>query len=127
MTAKTILVADTDAPILRLVAQVLRKAGYNVLAANSADSALRAFDRRQEPLDLLITDVALPSLDGKELARRIGARQPGLPVLFLSGQTTAAGPPKHARALLAKPFSVSSLLETVRKLIEEGRETSAGA
>lgn len=127
MNVKTILVADADAPVLRLVAQVLRRMGYEVLAAASADNALHAFERCEEPLDLLIADLSLPSMNGAELARHMRARQPKLPVLFLSGQATAAAPPKRACALLAKPFTVSSLLETVRQLTGEERETSAGA
>ena len=83
--AGTILVVDDDARILELTGKMLRLAGYRVLEANIASEADLIFERNTAEIDLLVSDVQMPSLTGPELAVRLWQRNPRLPVVFMSG------------------------------------------
>jgi CheY-like chemotaxis protein len=107
MTPATILVADDDAPIRRLIATSLRAAGHTVLEAATADEAL---GQAREAPDLLIADLVMPSLGGLELATMLRSKLPRLAVLHMSGYQPRTDFNSDASAtLLSKPFTLAEL------------------
>jgi hypothetical protein len=111
---ETILVVDDEAGIRELIRKILSRERYRVLEAGSAEEAQAA--ARGQQIDLLITDVMLPGINGPELARRMQQAAPRLKALFISGHTGSAIIPPGA-AFLAKPFTLAALLEKVRETL----------
>lgn len=122
---ETILVVDDDDAVRSVVARVLRRAGYTVFAVTGPGEALALADAHRGGLDLLLTDIAMPEMDGLELARRLQLRRAGLEVLPMSGYApdVTASRWKHAdpSRLLRKPFTAARLLEAVRDALDAPR------
>ncbi|MEP6493338.1 MAG: ATP-binding protein [bacterium] len=119
---ETILLVEDDPHVRRLACRALADLGYNVVEASSATEALQVAGALDVPLDLLVTDVVLPELDGHDLADVLDVRQPGLKVLFMSGYTAEALA-HHRRiantnAFLEKPFNARRLAMAVRGALE---------
>ncbi len=119
----TILVVEDDATALGTVAMLLRREGYEVLTTTSPSSAMALFRARDARVDLLVTDVIMPTLDGDLLARQMLALAPQLPVLYMSGYPAdilkgrlAATP---GARFLPKPFTPTMLLAQVRRLLDD--------
>jgi CheY-like chemotaxis protein len=113
-TQKRILVVDDDRLVLESVCKALKGAGYQVRPAASADEALAQYAPPAEPFDLVLSDVAMPGMDGFELARRLAERDPHLNLLFLgsrSGHEPARKELLDRFPLLTKPFEPGELLE----------------
>ncbi|MGD0300061.1 MAG: ATP-binding protein, partial [Bryobacteraceae bacterium] len=120
-TATILLVEDQAA--VRLFAQdVLSDAGYNVLAASNGAAALENATSYQDNIDLLITDVVMPGMNGLQLAAQLAVVRPGLRVLYVSGYADSAllhrGVILENVALLPKPFSPQSLVSKVDELLQ---------
>lgn len=115
------LVAEDEDAVRRLLVELLRSAGYKVLAAASGAQALELAAAHPEPISLLVTDVAMPAMNGGELARRLVASHQQARVLFISGYSQAgalddlAGRPDFE--YLRKPFTPAALLARVRALL----------
>jgi CheY-like chemotaxis protein len=118
--AKTLLVVDDDPLVRDLETQILRLQGYTVLEAENAAEALR-LAASTAAIHLLVTDFAMPDIDGIELARRFRAAYPTTPVLLVSGSLplieNRAGDLDRVE-LLAKPFAFHELLDKVRTLLD---------
>jgi CheY-like chemotaxis protein len=84
---ETVLLAEDEEPVLKLGRAILADLGYTVLAANPPAQALRLAAEHAGAIDLLITDVVMPGMNGRELAERITAMKPGLRCLYMSGYT----------------------------------------
>ncbi|MDE3168010.1 MAG: response regulator [Acidobacteriota bacterium] len=116
-TAHTILVVDDDSMVLRLIEEVLRKAGYRVLSADGGRNAIRVYEDFGAPVHLLLTDVIMPDLTGPVLAERLRTHQPDLQILFISGFHDADMIQRFAGdrgiSLLPKPFTADVLLREV--------------
>ena len=112
-----------DEPLLRKVAcRVLRSFGHRVVEARDAMEAVGICEQERS-VDLLVTDVALPQMSGPELAARLKSVQPGLKVLFITGQASnamAGGGFNYGTWLLQKPFKPSALARKVRDILETG-------
>ena len=123
----TILVVDDERSIVELVSLLLRSAGYTVIATSDIGTALQAVSHTEIPIDLLISDVMMPDMNGVELAIKLRETRPEVPVLFISGHC----PVDHhfhdmqGTTLLAKPFGFMPLLNTVQQILgarDENRE-----
>ena len=118
---ETILVVEDEAPILELCSEVLKIAGYNVLTNTKPDEALAMAQKHQDTIHLLITDVVMPSMNGKELKERLEKIKPGIKVLYMSGYTADIiahrGVQAEGGAFLQKPFNTTDLTKMVRKVL----------
>jgi CheY-like chemotaxis protein len=118
-----VLLVEDDAPVRRLAEKVLRDAGYRVLEASSGEEALRlASDGTGASLDLLVTDMVMPGMSGAELAERVRALRPSLPVLYVSGYAEQGaalqGRVGAGAAYLPKPFTPAALSQEIRRLLD---------
>ncbi|GAC1340045.1 MAG: hypothetical protein NVSMB23_09820 [Myxococcales bacterium] len=126
---ETVLVVEDEPQLRLLVRRILEQNGYQVLEAAGATVALEAAEAHASSLRLLLSDVMMPGMDGRMLAARLRARQPGLRVLYMTGYPEAADqPPEEAHAqLIRKPFSTASLLAQVRGLLDTDEAAPADA
>ena len=119
---ETLLVVDDEPAVLLSCARVLRRMGYTVLAAASPAEALRIAEAHTHELSLLVTDVIMPEMSGKELSERLLARFPDLKCLFVSGYTAdiiaTRGVLEDGRAFLQKPFLPEDLALKVRSVLD---------
>ena len=117
-----LLVEDEDA-VRAFSARALRNKGYNVLEARSGEAALELLSEQQEPIDLLITDVVMPRLDGPSLVRRVRESRPDMPVIFISGYAEDSFRKRLGREagihFLPKPFSLKELAGKVKEVMGE--------
>lgn len=99
----------------------LREAGYNVLSAESPEEALRMVDEHSGRIELLLTDVVMPNMGGRELAAMVKERCPGVECLYMSGYTTELiedmGALDKGVHFINKPFTRAALTEEVRRLL----------
>lgn len=116
---QTILLVEDEAFVRNAAAEVLESAGYNVLIAASAAEARESY-RSLPTVDLLLTDVVLPGVTGRELAGEFNSLWPFARILLMSGYVDelASGPPTpYCKTHLSKPFSTTSLLMKVREAL----------
>ena len=120
---ETILLVEDEAAILDMAANLLRRQGYTVLAAATPGEALGLADTCARTIDLLLTDVIMPEMNGRDLARRLLDRQPGLRQLYMSGYTAdvigSHGVQDEGLNFIAKPFTMKNLARKVRAVLEQ--------
>jgi signal transduction histidine kinase/CheY-like chemotaxis protein len=119
--SETILLAEDDEVLRTLTARILTAQGYRVLEASDGVEALRVAEKHSGTLDLLTTDMVMPSMGGHDLANELSARRPGLKVLFVSGYTDDAvgrGELHPGDAFLQKPVDPRMLARKVRQLLD---------
>ncbi len=118
---ETILLVDDEPGVLAVTARLLRELGYTVLEASDPAAALATAESGAAP-DLLLTDVVMPGMKGRELAARLTDRYPGLPVLFMSGYDPETvfgdGLLEYGLQFLSKPVDRATLAARVRKLLD---------
>jgi CheY-like chemotaxis protein len=112
----TILLADDEPAIRKLVSRILRDHGYQVLEAEDGVAALEVANRHHGPLHLLLTDWRMPRLGGAGLIRSLAATHPETAILILSGYLDTEAPLNVA--ILRKPFRVADLVKKVRDVLE---------
>ena len=121
--SETVLVADDEPAIRNLVLDVLRPLGYHVLIAASGEEALTVSDALKGPIDLLLTDVVMPGMDGKKLADELCSRRPNVKVVFMSGYTDNAiahhGILDSGVILIQKPLTPGSLARKLREVLDK--------
>jgi two-component system, cell cycle sensor histidine kinase and response regulator CckA len=120
----TLLLVEDDALVRRLTAAMLESLGYDVVVAHSAAHALERCADPRQALDLLVTDVVMPMMNGRELRARAQQARPGLPVLFVSGYTSNVvvhqGVLEAGAHFLQKPFSRDDLARAVLAALGRG-------
>jgi PAS domain S-box-containing protein len=125
--SETILVVEDDEMVRHLVRETLARAGYHVLDAAGSVEARRIASTQRGGIHLLITDVVLPKISGRDLAAQLTERRPDLKVLFMSGYTDTAvvntGILQKEVAFLQKPFTPAALTQKVREVLEGGIRT----
>jgi PAS domain S-box-containing protein len=120
--AETILLVEDEPGVRQLVREMLHRLGYTILEAGGGPDALRIFDQHQGSIDLLLTDVIMPQMSGRELAERLRLRQPSLKVLYVSGYTDDMlahhGMLEPDVFLLPKPFAPDELAKKLREVLD---------
>ncbi len=126
---ETILLVEDEAALRNLTAQLLKGCGYKVLEAQTGAEALEVSRRYSEPIQLLLTDVVMPSMSGRVLADKISEERPETRIMFMSGYTGQTvgdhGVLAEGSLFLPKPFTRDSLARKVREALEPGRVNAA--
>lgn len=107
----SILVVDDEDPVRQTLAWMLQDAGHEVHEAGSGEQALR-FLHEHGPVDMVLSDINMPGIDGMELCLRVHREWPGLPVLLISGRP----PPNGARPFIPKPFRWDTLARAIQSV-----------
>lgn len=113
----TILLVDDDRQVLDLIQRRLERCGYTVLSAQRGQDAIALAIDHDDCIHLLITDLSLPDLPGREVVESIRQHYPGLPALILSGYAPDQGQPPPQDEFLQKPFKSAELLAKVAEII----------
>jgi CheY-like chemotaxis protein len=118
---QTILLIEDEPALRELLREVLAEAGYRVFAVGDGEAGLAAAREHREALHLLLTDVVMPRMSGREVAARLRLERPGLRVLYMSGYTDNAifqhGLPEPGATFLQKPIGPETLVRRVRELL----------
>jgi signal transduction histidine kinase/ActR/RegA family two-component response regulator len=127
--AETVLLVEDEAAVRALVREVLEMNGYVVLEAADGKAAMKLATRTRHHIDLLLTDVVMPQMSGRELAERLTAQRPDLRVLYMSGYTPESvlrnGLVPEGTAFMCKPFTVPELARKLREVLESPQPRSA--
>ncbi|MEQ1731189.1 MAG: response regulator, partial [Vicinamibacterales bacterium] len=119
---ETVLLVDDDAALRRLTARMLEAAGYRVLAAAGGESALQLLQQHDEPIHLLLSDVVMPGMSGRQLGEQLAQVRPGTKTLFMSGYTDDTivrhGVLDAQVNFLHKPFTTVALRRKVREVLD---------
>jgi two-component system, cell cycle sensor histidine kinase and response regulator CckA len=119
---ETILIVEDEIQLLELACAALEMQGYKVLAARSPGEALIICERTERAIDLMITDVVMPDMNGKELKDRLSSLKPGMKTIFMSGYTSDIvadrGVLEKGVSFLQKPFTPSMLAQKVREVLK---------
>jgi PAS domain S-box-containing protein len=120
---ETVLVVEDQDGIRDIVRESLRRNGYKVLIAVDGNEALQMASAYPDPIHLLVTDLVMPNIGGRELAQRLTPLRPGMKVLFMSGYSEQSALENEDAALpttvLQKPFSLDALVRNVRRVLDE--------
>jgi nitrogen-specific signal transduction histidine kinase/CheY-like chemotaxis protein len=121
--SETILVVEDQDSVRGFLRNLLRLYGYDVLEASGGSEAIAICEEHAGKIDLLVTDVVMPGMSGRELAERIGAEQPAIKVLLISGYTDdpsiQTGGAQGGLAFLQKPFSPITLTQRIREVLDQ--------
>jgi signal transduction histidine kinase len=120
--SETVVLVEDDSSLRAAIRDLLREGGYTVIAGSSPEASLAAAAAHAGPIHLLLTDLVMPQMSGREATARLRAVRPGVKVLYMSGYANAAaehsgGLPEH-EAFLQKPFSLGALLRKVREVLD---------
>ena len=121
--AETIMLVEDEGILRGLGRRMLNHLGYRVLVANDGDQALQLSKNHPDRIDLLLTDVVMPKVDGQKLADQMAQSRPGMKVLFMSGYLD--GPQQRlnvirGNAFIQKPFSTATLAAKIRQILDQG-------
>jgi PAS domain S-box-containing protein len=118
---ETVMIIDDERQVLDIGRRLLENLGYITLEAKNADEAIELARTHPGNIELLLTDVIMPDLNGPDLAREIKSIRPGIKILFMSGYTADqlenSGIPRDEVALLEKPFNLSTLAQMIRQVL----------
>jgi two-component system cell cycle sensor histidine kinase/response regulator CckA len=119
---ETLLVAEDEEPVRKIVLRILEKQGYKLLEAEHGEAALKRSQETPGPIHLLLTDTVMPKMNGKELAQKLKKSRPKMKVLFMSGypqevlaRQGTLDPDIH---LLQKPFTAEELAQKIRQVLD---------
>jgi DNA-binding response OmpR family regulator len=116
-----VLVVEDEETVRRLVKRVLAEKGYTVLTAGTVDEAISTAAAQERPVDLVLTDIVMPSGDGFEVAEQLTDGRPETRVLFMSGRVTnklVGGDVAEGLGFLQKPFTAATLARRVRETLD---------
>ncbi len=118
----TVLLVEDDPMVRRLVRETLKLNGYKVIEAGSGEEALSIFEKEKPAIDLLLTDLTMPGIGGRDVAQALLSRRAGLPVLYMSGYSEdmvfREGAQEPGTGFLSKPFSTGDLVSKVRSMLQ---------
>jgi len=121
--SETILLVDDEEGVRKLLAAVLHNGGYTVIEAANGLAALSVYEKNSHKIDLVLTDVVMPQMNGFELGLRLAEKNPDLRILYVSGYRDSpinSPPGEPPKAFLNKPFTPDVLLTKVREVLDEG-------
>lgn len=118
-TSATILVVEDDDIVRMLIVDVLEELEFSVLEADGSEQALEQLKDADLHIDLMMTDVGLPGMDGRELATEARKLRPTLPILFASGYAETIDVPADMH-VIGKPFSIDQLRDKVKAVLNQG-------
>ncbi|GAA4609468.1 signal transduction histidine kinase [Actinoplanes octamycinicus] len=120
---ETILMVEDEDDLRVITGRILTRAGYHVLTASGGEQALHLADTHPGPIDLLLTDVIMPEMTGNQVAARIEATRPGIPVLYMSGYAEPVlaenGTLPEGVTIIEKPFTSAQLLDHIRIRLQQ--------
>ena len=120
---ETVLVVEDEQMVRKLAQKLLERLGYQVLAAGDGPKAIALVQQHEGPIHLLLTDVVMPHMNGRELAENLTGLRPGLKVLFTSGYThnviSHKGVLAEGMQFIAKPYTLNELAHRVRQVLDE--------
>jgi two-component system cell cycle sensor histidine kinase/response regulator CckA len=118
---QVVLVVDDELGLRQLMCRTLRDEGFRTLEAGHGGEALELMETAADPVDLVVTDVVMPGMDGRELGRRVEHRWPHIPILYISAYDVndifRRGSPHNSAPFLQKPFPLEHLVTAVRGLL----------
>ena len=118
---ETVLLAEDEGSLRELIGELLEANGYQVLAAEDPRKAIETAERHGGVIHLLLTDVLMPGMNGRELAQRVRELRPDIRVLYMSGHTedsiAQSGLVERGALLISKPFTQESLARKVREAL----------
>ena len=120
----TVLVVDDEEAVRRLACRMLTWTGYQALEARHGREALATIEEHVGPIHLVLTDIKMPGMNGRELGRQVEDRWPGMPILYMSGfasEVFRGGLLEPGAPFLAKPFTQDDLAAKVRTLLGTDR------
>jgi len=124
----TVLVVEDEEPMVRLLQEVLAKAGYNVLAAMDGEEAIELYLRHGEEIDIVVLDLGLPKVTGFDVMRKLNERNPGVSIIITTGYLEPEVKSELFRAgvkdCVHKPYLVYDLLEKLGSIVEHSRTPS---
>jgi DNA-binding NtrC family response regulator len=118
-----VLVVDDEEEVVEILAEFLMEEGFEVVGSRSAEEALAIF--RKDDVDLVVTDVRMPGIDGVEMAKEMRERKPDIPIIFVSAYVDFSelkGMIEGSFSFFHKPFDLSDILEEVRRYLFRGGE-----
>ncbi|MGH7350114.1 MAG: response regulator, partial [Candidatus Rokuibacteriota bacterium] len=122
---ETILLVEDEEDVRALAREVLERQGYTVLEAGDGAEALGVCETAGDRIDVILTDVVMPRMGGRELVDRVRATKPAMPVLYMSGYTEDAilrhGVRDASMLLLGKPFTPAELIGKIREVLDKPR------
>ena len=117
--SETILLVDDEEGVRKLVVAVLKSNGYDVLEANNGNAALAVYEKNGHKIDMVLTDVVMPQMNGFELGKQLSDRAPALKILYMSGyRDNTSVPTGQPRPFLHKPFTPEILLRKIREVLD---------
>ncbi len=121
--AETVLVVEDEEAVRNLTSRILRAAGFKVLVASNGEEALQVFERHTGDIQLLVTDVVMPRMSGRQLVARLHVARPALRVLYMSGYTDSAilqhGVLAPGTKFIGKPFNAPDLVRKAREALDD--------
>jgi CheY-like chemotaxis protein len=119
---ESILLVEDEAAILDMTKTILQNLGYLIIASDSSSKALKLASKNKNKIDLLITDVVMPGMNGKELAVQLKNSFPGMKTLYMSGYTsdiiTNHGVLDHELSFISKPFSRREIASKIKEVLK---------
>ena len=117
MAQETILLVEDEPAVRQLFSMALSRAGYNVFEARNGEEAMKVFEQHSEAIDLLLTDMRMPYMNGADLAKQLRSRKEDLKMICISGYGGSIAK-AVASDFLAKPFSRDEMLKKVREVLD---------
>lgn len=121
--SETVLLVEDSQPVRKLIAGILEEIGFTVLAAETPAEAIILCEKKDIPIDILVTDVIMPNMNGAELGNKVAALRPGIKILFMSGYPedfiAHRGVLKKEVHFIQKPFSMKDIADKIREIMRE--------
>jgi len=122
---ETVLIAEDEDDVRESIREALEHYGYTVLSAGDPTTALLLAQENANGIDLVLADLVMPDMNGRELGRRLASIAPDLPVIYMSGQSDGSQLDEHEVLFLAKPFSPPALASKIREALRGATEAAA--